>query len=312
MQFGSTSVADIDAGYKALMQLLTTLDPAVTMQIANSIWYRNTFTVNKPFIDAVTSSFDATVTALDFHDEAGSLAKINGWVDAKTNHKITSILDQIPDDAMMYLINAIYFKANWREKFDPAKTTSDAFHGMHGDHAVQLMHRNDHIAYTETATYQAVDLPYGDSSFTMTVILPKQTSNVNDVAASLTADSWNSLASSFSSGLIDLALPKMKLEWTASLIPSLRALGMQAAFTNADFTPLSPAGNQLVISEVKQKAYVSVDEEGTEAAAVTSVGIVATAAPIPRVMRVDRPFIFAIRERLSGTVLFIGKVVDLP
>jgi serine protease inhibitor len=312
LQFGGTSVGDIDAGYKSLMQLLTTLDPAVTMQIANSIWYRNTFTVNKPFIDVVTSSFDASVTALDFQDAPGSLARINGWVDTKTNHKITSILDDIPADAMMYLINAIYFKANWRAKFDPAKTTTDPFHGLHGDHTVQLMHRNDHIAFTETATYQAVDLPYGDSSFTMTVILPKQSSNVNDVAASFTAATWNTLASSFSSSMIDLALPKMKLEWTASLNPSLKALGMHAAFSNADFTPLSPAGNQLVISEVKQKAYVNVDEEGTEAAAVTSVGIVATSAPIPRVMRVDRPFMFAIRERLSGTVLFIGKVVDLP
>jgi serpin B len=104
----------------------------------------------------------------------------------------------------------------------------------------------------------------------------------------------------------------MKLEWTASLIPELEALGMRAAFTNADFTPLSPAGRELVISEVKQKAYVNVDEEGTEAAAVTSVGVSLTSVSVPRVMRVDRPFIFAIRERLSGTVLFIGKVVDLP
>jgi serpin B len=312
MQFGDASVDDINAGYKSLVQLLTTLDPSVTMQIANSIWYRNTLTVNKPFVDAVTSSFDATVTPLDFQDEGGSLTRINGWVDAKTNHKIPSILDRIPNDAVMYLINAIYFKAGWREKFDPARTTTDMFHGIVGDHAVQLMHRNEHMAYAETPAYQAVDLPYGDSSFTMTVILPKPGSNVNDVAGSLTTESWETLASSFASTTLDLALPKMKLEWTASLIPELEALGMKAAFTNADFTPLSPAGRELVISEVKQKAYVNVDEEGTEAAAVTSVGVSLTSVSVPRVMRVDRPFIFAIRERLSGTVLFIGKVVDLP
>jgi len=312
LQFGSTPVADINAGYKSLVQLLTTLDPSVTMQIANSIWYRNTLTVNKPFVDAVTAAFDATITPLDFRDVGGSLGKINGWVDAKTNHKITSILDDIPADAVMYLINAIYFKAQWRAKFDPAKTTNDAFHGVHGDHTVPLMHRNERISYSETAAYQAVDLPYGDSSFTMTVVLPKPSSNVNDVAASLTTDSWHALTMSFSSTFVDLALPKMKLEWTASLIPELKALGMHAAFDNADFTPMSPAGNQLVISEVKQKAYVNVDEEGTEAAAVTSVGIEVTSLPISRAMRVDRPFIFAIRERLSGTVLFIGKVVDLP
>jgi len=312
LQFGNTSVADIDAGYKSLMQLLTTLDPSVTMQIANSIWYRNTFTVNKPFIDAVTSSFDATVTPLDFHDVAGSLGKINGWVDAKTNHKIPSILDDIPDDAVMYLINAIYFKAAWRQKFDPARTANWTFHGAHGDHTIPLMHRDARMPYAETSMYQAVDLPYGDSSFTMTVILPKQTSSVNEVAAWLTADRWSALTSSFATSQVELGLPKMKLEWSASLVPELEALGMHAAFVNADFTPMSPSGNQLVISDVKQKAYVDVNEEGTEAAAVTSVGLVATSAPLAQVVRVDRPFIFAIRERLSGTVLFIGKVVDLP
>ncbi|HEY4306877.1 MAG TPA: serpin family protein [Gemmatimonadaceae bacterium] len=312
LQLGSASVADVDAGYKSLIQLLTTLDPSVTMQVANSIWYRNTLTVNKPFIDAVTSSFDATVTPLNFADVPGSLSKINGWVDTKTNHKITSILDNVPADAVMYLINAIYFKASWREKFDATKTTNEAFHGVDGDHTVPLMHRNDHLSYAESATYQAVDLPYGDSSFAMTVILPKTTTTVNDVAASLTADAWTTLTAGFHSGLVDLALPKMKLEWTASLIPELKALGMNAAFTNADFTAMSPAGNQLVISEVKQKAYVDVNEDGTEAAAVTSVGVYTTAAPVPLVVRVDRPFIFAIRERLTGTVLFMGKVVDLP
>jgi serpin B len=312
LQFGNTSVPDINAGYKSLMQLLTTLDPSVTMQIANSIWYRNTLTVNKPFVDAVTSSFGATVTPLDFQDVSGSLGKINGWVDARTNHKIPSILDDIRDDAMMYLINAIYFKASWREKFDPARTLNQPFHGASGEHTVALMHRNDKMPYAETATYQAVDLPYGDSSFTMTVILPKQTSTVNDVAAALTAAGWSALTSSFATSQVDLALPKMKLEWNASLIPELEALGMHAAFVNADFTPMSPSGSQLVISDVKQKAYVEVNEEGTEAAAATSVGVVLTSAPLAHVMRVDRPFIFAIRERLSGTVLFIGKVVDLP
>jgi serine protease inhibitor len=312
LQFGNTAVTDINAGYKSLMQLLTTLDPSVTMQIANSIWYRNTLTVNKPFVDAVTSSFDATVTALDFQDVSGSLSRINGWVDTKTNHKITSILDDIPRDAVMYLINAIYFKAGWREKFDPSRTTDGVFHGASGDHTVPLMHRNDKMSYAETATYQSVDLPYGDSSFTMTVILPKPATNVDAVAASLTAAGWSALTSSFATSQVDLALPKMKLEWSASLVPELKALGMQAAFLNADFTPMSPSGNQLVISDVKQKAYVDVNEEGTEAAAVTSVGIVVTSAPLSQVMRVDHPFIFAIRERLTGTVLFIGKVVSLP
>jgi serpin B len=312
LQFSNASLADIDAGYKSLIQLLTTLDPSVTMQIANSIWYRNTFPVNKPFLDVATSSFDATVSPLDFGDAAGSLAKINGWVDTKTNHRISSILDAIDRNDVMFLINAIYFKAGWRDKFDPAKTADAPFHGVSGDHSLPLMHRSAEMAYAETSTYQAVDLPYGDSAFTMTVVLPKDGSSVDAVAASLTTDSWNTLTASFRTSLIDLSLPKMKLEWEKSLIPELNALGMHAAFTNADFTPMSPLGNQLYISQVKQKTFVNVDEEGTEAAAVTVVGVTLTSAPLSRTMRVDRPFIFAIRERLTGTVLFMGKIVALP
>ena len=312
LQFGTTPLSDIDAGYKSLITLLTSLDPGVTMQIANSIWYRNTFTVNKPFLDVATSSFDATVSPLDFGDVSGSLGKINGWVDTKTNHRISSILDGIDPNDVMFLINAIYFKAGWRDKFDPTKTVTAPFHGTTGDRSVSLMHRLDETSYAETATYQAVDLPYGDSVFTMTVVLPKDGSSVDAVAASLTVDSWNTLTSAFRSSSVDLYLPKMKLEWQKSLIPELNALGMHAAFGAADFTPMSPLGKQLFISQVRQKAYVDVDEEGTEAAAVTVVGVTLTSAPISRQMRVDRPFIFAIRERLTGTVLFMGKVLNLP
>lgn len=312
LQLGTTSVADIDAGYKSLIALLTSLDPAVTIDIANSIWYRNTFTVNKSFTDAVTASFGATVEPLAFNDVNGSLARINGWVDTRTNHKIQSILDGIDPNDVMFLINAIYFKAGWRDKFDPSKTLTEPFHGASGDHTVSLMHRNAKMPYAETATYQAVDLAYGDSAFSMTVLLPKSGTTVDALATSLTAASWATLSASFNTALVDLALPKMRIEWEKSLIPELQALGMNAPFINADFTPMSPAGRQLVISQVRQKAFVDVNEEGTEAAAVTVTGVTVTSAPIAREMRVDRPFIFAIRERLTGTVLFMGKVVSLP
>jgi serpin B len=313
LQFdGDASLADIDAGYKSLMALLTSLDPVVTMQIANSVWYRNTFTFNQSFLDVASSSFDAAVTPLDFNDAAGSMAKINGWVDSKTSHRISAIVDRIEPDDVMFLINAIYFKASWREKFDSGKTANGPFHGVSGDHDVPLMHRESRMAYAETPTYQAVDLPYGDSVFAMTVILPKASSSVDAVAASLTTESWNALTAGFRVAQVDLALPRFKLEWQKSLNDDLRALGMRAAFTDADFTPMSPAGRQLVISEVKQKAFVNVDEEGTEAAAVTSVEIKTVSAAIPMRMHVDHPFIFAIRERLTGTILFMGKVVNLP
>lgn len=314
LQFGTTPVATIDTGYKSLIGLLTTLDPKVTMEIANSIWYRNTFSFNQSFLDAGKTFFDATVSPLNFADATGSLKTINGWVDTKTHGKITSILDAIHDDDVMFLINAIYFKGGWRNKFDPAQTQSAPFHSPTGDQTVSLMHKDDKFAYVETSAYQAIDLPYGDSAFTMTVVLPKTTSNVNDVAASLTAASWTTLTGSFHTSRVDFSLPKLTLAWEKDLIPDLQALGIRAPFVadGADFTGMSPLGKKLYISVVKQKAFVNVDEEGTEAAAVTVTGVTVTSAPVIQVMRVDRPFIFAIRERLSGTVLFMGKVVRLP
>lgn len=304
--------ADIGAGYKSLIGLLTSLDPRVTMEIANSIWYRRGFTPKQTFLDQTRDAFDATISPLDFSNAAASLAAINGWVSDRTHRRITSILDEIHGDDLMFLINAIYFKGGWREKFDPARTSSAPFHGVGGDRTIPFMSRAGTIAYAESPTYQAIELPYGDSAFAMTIVLPAATSSVAEVAASLTSDSWAALTSNLHTAQVELWLPKLKLEWERTLNSDLEALGMQRAFTDAaDFTGIS-SDVGLMISSVRQKAYVDVNEEGTEAAAATSVGMVLTSAPVRTTVRVDRPFIFAIRERLSGTVLFLATVNRLP
>lgn len=311
LQFGATPLADINSGYKSLIALLTTLDPSVKMEVANSIWYSKAFTFNQPFFDATRTWFDATVSPLDFAAKAAAMNTMNGWVSDKTHGRIPSIIDQINDDDVMFLMNAIYFKGSWRAKFDPALTQTAAFHAVGGDQSAKLMHREGTMSYAKLDGYQVVDLPYGDSAFTMTVILPDAGRSVESVAASLDASAWSALTSSLRGREVDLWLPKLKVEWKRDLIPDLRSLGMRAAFDDADFTPMSPRGRQLVISLVKQKTFVEIDEEGTEAAAVTAVGITVTSAPVVPVVRVDRPFIFAIRERLSGTVLFMGKIVKV-
>ncbi len=308
LQLGTQSLADIDGGYKSLIGLLTSLDPAVTMSIANSIWYRNGFAVNQPFLDAGANYFNAAIKPLDFSNVTGSLATINGWVNTQTNGKIPTILDDITPDDVMFLVNAIYFKGNWRDRFDPAKTQTAPFHATGGDQSAQLMNRKGAMSYAETPGYQAVDLPYGDSAFTMTVLLPGQGQSVESVAASLDAASWQTLTSALRPGMVDLYLPKITMSWERNLIPDLQSLGMRVPFTDAaDFSRMtsSPA----LISKVKQKAFVSIDEQGTEAAAVTVVGVELSSAPRVTTMRVDRPFIFVIRERLSGTILFMGKVI---
>jgi len=312
LQFGTASLADIDAGYKSLIALLTSLDKTVTMEIANSIWYRNTFPFNQSFLDDGTNYFGATIKPLDFANVDASLSAINGWVNTQTKGKIPTIIDKIEPENVMFLINAIYFKGSWRERFNPALTQDGTFHAVGGDQTVRLMNRHAKMLYAETATYQAVDLPYGDSAFTMTVVLPKTGTTVESLAASLDAASWQTLTSSLHTGDIDLFLPKVRMSWTRGLIPDLKGLGMLVPFADgADFTRMSTRGRELYISSVRQKTFVDINEEGTEAAAVTSTGISLTSAPITTVMRVDRPFVFVIRERLSGTVLFMGKVVRI-
>ncbi|MCR4339018.1 MAG: serpin family protein [Gemmatimonadaceae bacterium] len=313
LQVEGVSQDEINAGYKELLSLLRGLDPATTLEVANSIWYRQEFPFEQSFFTAAKSWFDAEVRGLDFDDVPSSLAAINGWVDQRTNGKIPRIVEDITRDDVMFLINAIYFNGNWERKFDRADTRAAPFHALDGTSAqVPLMYQKSKIRYAWTPQYQAVDLAYGNSAFTMTVLLPHAGSSVNELAASLTPAAWTELVGRLASQEVELYLPKFKLSWERLLNDDLTAMGMGIAFREreADFTRMSSLGRALFITYVKQKAYVDVHEEGTEAAAVTVVAIGITSGP-PTV-RVDRPFIFAIRERFSGTILFMGKVVKLP
>lgn len=312
LQFGSIDLTAIDSGYKSLIGLLTSLDPATTMQIANAIFYSQTFPFNSTFTQTVATYFDAEVKPRDFHDLQGTLTAVNDWSSSKTNGRIPKVLDSVDPSAVMYLLNAIYFKGSWRERFDPAQTRDASFHAVGGDQSAKLMHRQGKTLYAETSDYQAVDLPYGDSAFTMSVVLPRDGRSVESVAASLTPAAWQSLSGSFAPREVDLSLPKVTLSWKRDLRGNMKALGMHAAFVDgADFTRMSSLGNHLFVSLLQQNTFVSIDETGTEAAAVTVGGISVTSAPVVTTVRVDRPFIFVIRERLSGTVLFMGKIVRL-
>lgn len=317
LQFGSATLPQINAGYKSLVALLTSLDPGVQMQIANSIWYRQEFPFRQAFFDTTKVYFDATVRGLDFNARAASLAAINGWVSAATNGKIPTVLDDIQAQQVMFLINAIYFKGSWRAKFDPAQTTASSFRPSAGaSQSVQLMHRLDSLSYAESATYQAADLPYGNTAFSMTVLLPKAGTDVEALAASLTPAGWQAITAGFRTQKVDFSLPRLTLKYERKLNGDLQALGMLVPFVagGADFTQMAaaPAGNQLFIEFVKQNTFVDISEEGTEAAAVTTVGVGVTSMPLYPVMRVDRPYLFMLRERLTGTVLFMGKIVRMP
>lgn len=310
LRLGTTSKAEVNEGYKSLIALLRGLDNTTDFRIANSIWYESTFPFNAPFLADSKSFFDATVSGLDFKNPS-SLATINSWVSESTEKKIPAILDNIDPSEVMFLINAIYFKGSWQTKFDKSQTVDAPFMAYDGTRpTVPLMNQSASLKLASAPDFVAIDLPYGNSAFTMTVLLPNAGVDVNAVAASLDDASWKSIEQKFVASKIYFSLPRFKLTWTDVLNPELRAMGMGVAFDAADFTPMSPRGKELVITKVIQKTFVDVNEEGTEAAAATSVGIGVTSAP-PSI-RVDRPFVFMIRERLSGTILFIGKIAKLP
>jgi serpin B len=210
----------------------------------------------------------------------------------------------------MYLINAIYFKGAWERQFEKAHTIQQPFHAIDGSTTqVPMMSQTGTFPAVRTDEYTAAELPYGGGAYAMVVVVPNEGRTLESLIASLDETRWNALLASLTQQRGDVYLPRFRLEWEQELNDPLTSLGMGVAFRPdmADFTGIAKAGG-LFISSVLQKTFVDVNEEGTEAAAATSVGVSVTSVSVP-LLRADRPFFFAIRERLSGTVLFMGTKV---
>ena len=304
---------EINQAYKDLIELLVNLDDKVVMNIANSIWIEDDFTVLQPFIDVNKTFFDAEIESFDVADP-NAVDIINKWVEEKTNGKIKDIIDVIPPNIALYLINAIYFNGTWTYEFDKNDTKDESFYNFDNSiSTIPLMSINVTLPALLTDSISVVDIPYGDSLFSMTVILPNRKNDINKLAESINNDTWDEWLSQLTAQELDLYLPRFKLEWDDNLKDVLTELGMGIAFDpdNADFTRINPQF-PLWISRVLHKTFIEVTEEGTEAAAATVVEMVFESAgsTIP-IFRVDHPFIFAIRERHSGTILFMGKVLEL-
>ena len=309
----SGTMAEVNQGYKSLIDMLRALDRNVDFRIANAVWYRDTFgpDIEPGFLSTTRTFFDARVEGLDF-TAPGAVTAINDWVKSSTNGKIDKMVDQIPSEIVMYLMNAIYFKGNWREQFDPKRTAAAEFTTNRNQVVTaQMMTRRGGFRVRRLSVgTTAVELPYGGDAFVMTAILPPENTDVNAFIDVLTPQVLDVLTTEMDDPRMILNLPKFRLAWEDEFNDELKSLGMQRAFEpdGADFTPLSARlGHNLYISKVRQKTFVDVNEEGTEAAAVTSVDIGVTS--FPGTIDFNRPFVFVIRERLTGTILFIGKIV---
>jgi serpin B len=313
LEFEGMTNQQINEAYQSLIDLLINLDEKVLFEIANSIWYRNTFNVKQSFLDTTQYYFDAEISALDFNDPA-SVDIINNWVSEKTHEKIKEIIDNIDPLTVMFLINAIYFKGTWQYEFDKENTEDDVFNLAGGGTAdCKMMKIRGRFDYYEDDDVQIIDLPYGDGDFSMTIFLPTPGVDINEFAANLDESRWENYLTSLNSDSGTLELPKFKLEYKLKMNDVLKALGMSIAFDpqQADFTRINPAGG-LYISKVLHKTFVQVDEEGTEAAAVTVVEMFNTSigGDTEFFMRANRAFLYVIREHHSETILFIGKMIQ--
>ncbi|OKH38146.1 proteinase inhibitor I4 serpin [[Phormidium ambiguum] IAM M-71] len=313
LQLQGMSLAEINQSQLALTQSLTKIDPKVQLDIANSLWLKQEFPFKPEFLQTTEKYYQAKITNLDFNNP-NSVNIINDWVSQNTNSKIPTIIDSIEPSAVLFLINAIYFKGNWQKEFSKSDTKEQPFTLLNGTRKQHpLMSQKGKYRYYETNEFQAIALPYGSGRLSMYVFLPKNNIKLTDFYNKLSAQTWQQWMKQFSLKDGEIILPKFKLEYNLTLNEALKALGMEVAFQDrANFSNMT--AKEVQIDEVKHKTFVEVNEEGTEAAAVTSIGIRVASAPIreepPFKMLVDRPFFCAIHDNQTGTILFMGSIVD--
>lgn len=306
--FSGSDAEKINAYQQKTIARLGTLDSQrVTLNIANSMWVNENFKIKKEFEKSNTTFYDATVRNIKF--DPAAVKAINGWCAQKTEGKISEIIEEIDPMAQLFLINALYFNSRWTTIFNKKLTKEEDFTKESGEKIkVQMMHQNARLHYYENESVQMVAKPFGDEYFEMVFILPREGVTMDNCVA-LLKENFDTWTKAREKEEVNLSLPRYKAEYGTSLKEALQSMGMSDAFTpgKAGFDALSKEA--LCIGDVLQKTFVKVDEEGAEAAAVTSVSLETMAAgpPQPKNMVLNRPFIYMIRDKGAGNILFIGK-----
>ena len=300
--------AEINAWCKLMLEQLPKVDKKTDLALADAIFYNKKLTLKGPFRNDVTSWYDAQLEALDFSKTKASADVINKWCDKQTKGMIPHVLDEVSPTALAYLVNALYFKSEWREKFPKGSTANETFTDEAGNKGKVKMMKLDgkEFGYGETDLCQIVSLPYGNGNFAMTVFLPKSGHTVSELTAAMAK---GALPRFFGSAAVDLWLPRFETKYHIQLNGILCQLGMPSAFNpgKADFLAMRDQASY--VDFVQQDAIVKVDEEGTEAAAVPVIGMECAAAAPPKkaVFHADHPFLYLITETSTGAVLFAGK-----
>lgn len=311
--FENFEMQDFNEYFRILIKTLLSLDNKVNLSIANSIWYRDTFSVLQSFLDVNQQYYNAEISELDFNSPQ-AVDIINNWVANATNQKIEEIIDEIDLNVVMYLINAIYFYGQWHFEFDESATENKSFFLSGGTEiSVPMMKQEADLKYFTDGDNRMVQLPYGRGNFVMNIIIPQVGKSPADLVNSLTTGTWNNWTNGLFETEVQVIMPKFQFEYEKKLIPVLESLGMIDLFIEgiADLTGINELG-KLFVSDVVHKTYIDVNEKGTEAAAVTSVEVqLESIEDGPVFFYVNRPFVFLIREVSTGCILFAG-VVENP
>jgi serine protease inhibitor len=305
-------VIELNKANASLMSKLHSNSKQIQLKVANSIWLNEDYHFQTNFAEDNRDYFNAKIQEVDISDSQ-STKMINDWVEKSTNNKITDMVESPLDPNLVaLLLNAIYFKGKWTHEFDKKQTENRTFYMKDGStKEVPLMMLNEKLAYWENENFQAVSLPYGEEEMSMKVFLPKENLSLDKFQTMLTLDNWEKWNSEFQEKEGKVMLPRFKLEYEFLLNDTLKELGMTTAFdTGANFSRMIEENEALSISRVKQKTFIEVNEEGTEAAAATSVEIVKKSASLdkPFHMEINRPFFIVITDNETGTILFLGSI----
>lgn len=307
--FGETGADGINAFCRKMLTEAPKLDKLTKVMIANNIYMNKGYELKPDFVSLAKAFYDATPETRDFAD-GKTRDVINKWCSDHTEGMIPEVLkkDEFDPDAVSYLLNAIYFKGAWSEKFDKGNTKNELFHGYNGDTQVPMMHQEHEFSYRESDDCQALCLPYGNNAYSMTILLPKEGKTVSDVLSTLTAETWLQYQW-MGNAIVDVRLPRFESKTEVNLNNVMSALGMPKAFT--DFAEFPDFCNvSTCIGLMKQVAKIKLNEEGTEAAAVTVIGMELTAlSSEPRRVsfHANRPFLYVISEKSTGAIFFIGQ-----
>jgi len=308
LELQGMSLQELNEANAELIAALQDTERRVQLDIANSLWGREGYTFKPDFVKRNEKFYGADVRNLDFNNP-NAPAVINGWVKEKTNGKITRIVDKISPFTTLYVINSLYFKGEWRAKFDKKHTHSRDFTLLDGSkRKVPMMFRTGDYMHYRNNAFQAISIPYGNKRFSMYVFLPDRNSSLEEFHRSLNAKNWEYWLSKFHEIEVELGLPRFKLEYEVKLNDALKAIGMEVAFDPgaANFEGIT-SRRPFFIDEVKHKTFVEVNEEGTKASAITMMSFAESG---PEEFIVDRPFFCAIRDNGTGTVLFMGSIVE--